>query len=138
MAIASATLKYFVEDVHSFTLFVSHYPILSEFEEKYSTCTNYHMGYMTVQPTDESVASSTTSINNSKHACNDDGIEVGGNKELHPEESLVFLYKLTRGLAGKSYGLNVARLAHIDESIIKKAATKSKDMEISVSIQRYC
>ncbi len=45
---------------------------------------------------------------------------------------VTFLYKYTAGACPKSYGLNVARLAHLPESIILRAAEKSAEFERAV------
>ena len=42
---------------------------------------------------------------------------------------VTFLYQLTSGSAGQSYGLNVARLAQVPYPILKKASDKSKELE---------
>lgn len=52
-------------------------------------------------------------------------------------EFITFLYQLTEGAAGRSYGLNVARLAAIPESILRTAALKSKELEALVDARRY-
>ena len=44
------------------------------------------------------------------------------------EHSVVFLYALKRGSAQRSYGLNVARLAGLSQSIIARAAQQSQTM----------
>ena len=44
-------------------------------------------------------------------------------------ESITFLYQLVKGCAGRSYGLNVARLADIPADVVKAAAQKSHDLE---------
>ena len=53
-----------------------------------------------------------------------------------PDECLTFLYQLTEGAAGKSYGLNVARLAHIPSEILRVAATKSHQLEETITKRR--
>lgn len=118
MAIACATLRYFIEDAKSFTLFVSHYPIFKTFEQNYVTCSGYHMAFLTT--------SCDNQCDNESSVTNDDGDET----------SIVFLYKLVKGLAGKSYGLNVARLARIKETIIARAAIKSQEMEKNLQNQQ--
>ena len=45
---------------------------------------------------------------------------------------VTFLYKYTAGACPKSYGLNVARLARLPESIIQRAAEKSAEFEKAV------
>ncbi|KAL7268570.1 Mismatch repair protein msh3 [Rhizina undulata] len=44
-------------------------------------------------------------------------------------EDITFLYKLVEGLAHRSYGLNVARLAGVPKSCLETAAIKSKQLE---------
>ncbi|KAF2419033.1 DNA mismatch repair protein-like protein msh3 [Tothia fuscella] len=48
------------------------------------------------------------------------------------EEEVTFLYEVGEGVAHRSYGLNVARLANVLKSVIDVAAVKSKDLEQSV------
>lgn len=40
-----------------------------------------------------------------------------------------FLYKVKRGLASKSHGLNVARMAQLPDSVLKTALRKSRALE---------
>ncbi|GAB2298057.1 hypothetical protein Dimus_032132 [Dionaea muscipula] len=44
-------------------------------------------------------------------------------------EEVTFLYKLTPGACPKSYGVNVARIAGIPESVLEEAALKSREFE---------
>lgn len=44
-------------------------------------------------------------------------------------EEVTFLYKLTPGACPKSYGVNVARLAGLPDSVLQKAAAKSREFE---------
>lgn len=48
---------------------------------------------------------------------------------VHGVEQVTFLYRLTPGACPKSYGVNVARLAGLPESILQKAEAKSKEFE---------
>ena len=48
-------------------------------------------------------------------------------------EKVVFLYHLERGRAAASYGLNVACLAGLPESILQSAHRKSKKLEGEVT-----
>jgi DNA mismatch repair protein MSH3 len=52
--------------------------------------------------------------------------ERDGGKEV------VFLYEVAEGTSHRSYGLNVARLAHIPEKVIGVAEVKSRDLEESM------
>ena len=45
------------------------------------------------------------------------------------KQEVTFLYEVGDGVAHRSYGLNVARLANVPESVLDIAATKSKDLE---------
>uniref|UniRef100_A0A670IZG6 MutS homolog 3 n=1 Tax=Podarcis muralis TaxID=64176 RepID=A0A670IZG6_PODMU len=104
IAIAYATLEYFIRDVGSLTLFVTHYPPVCELERAYlRQVGNYHMAFLV----------------------NEDDRSEG---EENPE-FVTFLYQITREVATKSYGLNVAKLADVPDEILKKAARKSKELE---------
>ncbi|XP_049907976.1 DNA mismatch repair protein Msh3 [Epinephelus moara] len=115
IAIAYATLEYFIRDVKSLTLFVTHYPPLCELERVYPQhVSNYHMAFLLNEP---DIDTDT-----------DDG-------EVQPE-FITFLYQLTEGAAGRSYGLNVARLADIPDSILHSAARKARELESMVNARR--
>lgn len=45
------------------------------------------------------------------------------------DEDVTFLYQLTRGMAGRSYGMNVARLANVPADIVMEATVRSHAME---------
>lgn len=51
-------------------------------------------------------------------------------------DSVTFLYQITRGIAARSYGLNVAKLADVPREILQKAAHKSKELEGLVNLRR--
>lgn len=51
--------------------------------------------------------------------------------------TITFLYQLVKGVAARSYGLNVARLAGINEDIIREAALLSTQLERKVQKRRY-
>ncbi|KAK6937293.1 DNA mismatch repair protein MutS, connector domain [Dillenia turbinata] len=51
-------------------------------------------------------------------------------------EEVTFLYKLTRGACPKSYGVNVARLAGLPDSVLLKAGAKSRDFEANYGKHR--
>lgn len=48
---------------------------------------------------------------------------------LEDQGSVTFLYKLTQGMADRSYGLNVAKLAGLENTIIQRANVKAKEFE---------
>ncbi|KAL1816545.1 hypothetical protein ACET3Z_019119 [Daucus carota] len=49
--------------------------------------------------------------------------------EVQGLEEVTFLYKLTLGACPKSYGVNVARIAGLPVTVLKRAVTKSQDFE---------
>lgn len=51
-------------------------------------------------------------------------------------KNIKVLQKITRGIAARSYGLNVAKLADVPEEVLKKAACKSKELEGLVEMKR--
>lgn len=52
--------------------------------------------------------------------------------EVHEEnDDVTFLYKVIDGRADKSYGINVARLAHLPQSIIERAKHNLEVLELS-------
>uniref|UniRef100_A0A672ZEP6 DNA mismatch repair protein MSH3 n=1 Tax=Sphaeramia orbicularis TaxID=375764 RepID=A0A672ZEP6_9TELE len=113
MAIAYATLEYFIRDVKSLTLFVTHYPPLCELQWAYPQhVSTYQMAFLLNEPNTATDAD-----------------------ELQPE-FLTFLYQLTEGAVCRSYGLNVARLAHIPHTILRSAAHKARELETRVNDRR--
>uniref|UniRef100_A0A3P9P9U6 DNA mismatch repair protein MSH3 n=1 Tax=Poecilia reticulata TaxID=8081 RepID=A0A3P9P9U6_POERE len=113
IAIAYATLEYFIRDVKSFTLFVTHYPPLCELEQVFPQhVSNFHMAFLLNEP----------------DVTTDDG-------EVQPE-FITFLYQLTEGAAGRSYGLNVARLADVPDPILHTASRKARELESLVNARR--
>ncbi|XP_031216322.1 DNA mismatch repair protein Msh3 isoform X2 [Mastomys coucha] len=115
IAIAYATLEYFIRDVKSLTLFVTHYPPVCELEKCYpEQVGNYHMGFLVNE---------------------DESKQDSGDME-QMLDSVTFLYQITRGIAARSYGLNVAKLADVPREILQKAAHKSKELEGLVNLRR--
>ncbi|XP_058512170.1 DNA mismatch repair protein Msh3 [Ochotona princeps] len=115
IAIAYATLEYFIRDVKSLTLFVTHYPPVCELEKHYSQQVgNYHMGFLVAE---------------------DEPRQDPGEEEPVPG-FVTFLYQITRGVAARSYGLNVAKLADVPGEVLQKAARKSQELEGLVNTKR--
>uniref|UniRef100_T1II89 DNA mismatch repair protein MSH3 n=1 Tax=Strigamia maritima TaxID=126957 RepID=T1II89_STRMM len=100
-AIAYASFDYFLNEVKCFTLFVTHYIVLAEFEELYpKNVANFHMGFLSENSDDSNLT----------------------------RESVTFLYKLTRNVATGSFGLNVAQLAGIPSIVVKNASSRSREV----------
>ncbi|TKA74788.1 hypothetical protein B0A49_01868, partial [Cryomyces minteri] len=51
-------------------------------------------------------------------------------------EDVTFLYQVGEGVAHRSYGLNVAKLANVPRTVLEVAAIKSKEMEEEVGRKR--
>ncbi|XP_027719984.1 DNA mismatch repair protein Msh3 [Vombatus ursinus] len=116
IAIAYATLEHFIRDVESLTLFVTHYPPVCELEKTYPQWVgNYHMGFLVNE---------------------DESTQNTGQEDEEIPDFVTFLYQITRGVASRSYGLNVAKLADVPGEILKKAAYKSKELERLVNVKR--
>ncbi|KAI8849435.1 muts domain V-domain-containing protein [Chytridium lagenaria] len=98
-AIAYATLKYMLTDIKCTTLFVTHYPTLGSLEESFSPLLK----------------------------CCHMGFMEHENAETGAV--ITFLYKLTSGLATRSYGLNVAKLASLPDDVIATAKVQSERIE---------
>lgn len=47
-------------------------------------------------------------------------------------EDITFLYEVCEGVAHRSYGLNVARLANVPKQVVDVAAVKSKELEAQI------
>lgn len=108
VAVAMAALDYFLNKIKCLTIFVTHYLPLAEFEKQFPDHVgNFHMSFIVSEEEEE-------------------GIDV-----------VTFLYQLTCGSAGQSYGLNVARLAEVPGDLIKKAGQKSSALERTVHLRRH-
>ncbi|KAI9203885.1 muts domain V-domain-containing protein [Polychytrium aggregatum] len=109
-AIAWATAEFLLSG-HARVLFVTHYPSLGDLQredEQGSVVSCFHMGFIEIQDNDAD----------------------GDHPESVEIEKIVFLYKLTPGLAKRSYGLNVARLAEIPRDVLELAKIKSDELEL--------
>ncbi|KAF2098751.1 DNA mismatch repair protein MSH3 [Rhizodiscina lignyota] len=57
-------------------------------------------------------------------------------RENGRDADITFLYEVGGGVAHRSYGLNVARLANIPKSVLDAAAVKSKEMEEGMMMRK--
>ncbi len=66
-----------------------------------------------------------------------DGFPAGELKNVHMrfaennDENVTFLYEVGEGVAYRSYGLNVARLANLGDNVIELAKGKSQELEVT-------
>ena len=114
VAIAKATLKYFVESIGCSMLFITHYLQVSEMikteESMKRKCINVHMAY--IENNDGGDSEAVQGGLGKRKRCND----------------ITFLYKVAEGTANSSYGLNAARLVGFDEEFINRATEISDKM----------
>eukprot|EP01122_Echinamoeba_exundans_P002726 TRINITY_DN1269_c0_g1_i2.p1 TRINITY_DN1269_c0_g1~~TRINITY_DN1269_c0_g1_i2.p1 ORF type:complete len:1013 (-),score=154.35 TRINITY_DN1269_c0_g1_i2:17-3055(-) len=105
-AIAYSTLHFILSSINCFTLFVTHYPGLSQFENLFpNRASNWHMGFL---------------LNETATAADTE------------RPVITFLYKLASGVEPRSYGLNVARLAQLPTNVIAVAEDRSSHLEQEV------
>lgn len=103
MAVASAVLQYLIQTVECKTLFITHYPqVATDLEKKFPS-----------------------RIEN-RHMGFAEDTRINGTREV------TFLYKLMRGLAVDSFGVECARLAGVPESILETASQKASTMKDQV------
>ncbi|KAI5795094.1 muts domain V-domain-containing protein [Geopyxis carbonaria] len=99
VAIAHAVFEHVVTQLRSLLLFVTHYPLLGRFAAVYPEA-----------------------VVNAHMAFTEAGDGGDG-------EEVTFLYSVAEGVAARSYGLNVARLAGLPRGVIETAAVKSRELE---------
>lgn len=115
-AIAQAVLQHVVEDVGCLTLFITHYQSLSRVADgiEGGKVRNVHMKF--------------TATKRGEIASEED--------DWDGEEEITFLYEVGEGVAHRSYGLNVARLARIPRKVLDIAAKKSRELEDEIKSRR--
>ena len=106
VAIAQAVLEYMVRSIRSLTLFITHYQHLSRMVQSFPD----------------------NALRNVHMRFTESGEEG--------DEDITFLYEVGEGVAHRSYGLNVARLANLPSSVIELAREKSSELEDSIKRKR--
>ncbi|PHH78299.1 hypothetical protein CDD80_7107 [Ophiocordyceps camponoti-rufipedis] len=112
-AIAHAVLHHVVAETRCLTLFITHYQNLARVVDGLEGVDNVHMRFRA----------------EAAPASEDD--DAAGH-----QDDITFLYEVADGVAHRSYGLNVARLARIPKHVIDVAATKSAELELDVRRRR--
>lgn len=119
-AIAFATLKHLVKETKCVTMSVTHYPVLASLTKEFPGKVSAH--YMDYHEEKEDTRMENQDADSDKRN--------GENSDFrHRSTKITFLYKLTRGVASTSYGLNVARLAGIPSEVISHAGEKASILE---------
>ncbi|OJJ42927.1 hypothetical protein ASPZODRAFT_75362 [Penicilliopsis zonata CBS 506.65] len=106
VAIAQAVLDHMVRSIRSLTLFITHYQHLSRMVDSFP---NHELRNVHMRFT-----------------------ESGSGDD----EEITFLYEVGEGVAHRSYGLNVARLATLPASVIDVAKQKSAELEEKIRRRR--
>ncbi|CAM6092495.1 unnamed protein product [Calypogeia fissa] len=120
VAIAYATLHHLLKETKCLTLFVTHYPKIAELMDEFPGEVNsYYVSYMA----HESGPSKELAVESSED----------GNDTSEDSQTITFLYKLVPGVASRSFGLHVARLAQIPEACVLRAANMAAKFEKEVS-----
>ncbi|KAJ5166709.1 DNA mismatch repair protein msh3 [Penicillium canariense] len=107
VAIAQAVLDYMVRSIRSLTLFITHYQHLSRMVRSFPD-----------------------------KALRNVHMRFTESEEKDGEKEITFLYEVAEGVAHRSYGLNVARLAKLPPSVLDLARTKSAELEESIKRKR--
>lgn len=107
VAIAQAVLSHLLTSLKSLTLFITHYQALARVASQF--------------PNGE--------LRNVHMRFNEETNDVG-------EADVTFLYEVGEGVAHRSYGLNVAKLAGLPKTLIEKAAEESAKMELEEGRRR--
>lgn len=105
-AIAYSVVQYLSKQIDCLCLFSTHYHMLMEEFAADDKISMYHMAC--------SVAEASAANSNSNN----------GN-----ETDVAFLYQFKPGVCPKSYGMNVARLAHLPQPLIQRAQEMSEQFE---------
>ncbi|KAI0430226.1 muts domain V-domain-containing protein [Xylaria sp. FL1042] len=133
-AIAQAVLQHVVEDTRCLTLFITHYQSLARVAEGLAgKCTNVHMRFTATKSRTDNSDSMMTRLQGE-----DLGQEVESTDSFDGDEEITFLYEVGEGVAHRSYGLNVARLARIPRRVLDVAAKKSQQLEDETKKRRLC
>jgi len=121
VAIAGAVLDYVVRETKCLCLFITHYQTLAGvargFEEG-RELRNVHMKF------------TATKKGGEDRMVEDAEVEVDGDGD--GDEEITFLYEVGEGVAHRSYGLNVARLARVPKPVLDTASLKSRELEMDV------
>lgn len=124
-AIAAAVLAHVVQETKCLTLFITHYQQLAKLATGLGEglVRNVHMRFTATK------RGESTTNNTSDNEDDDHGDDVG-------DEEITFLYEVAEGVAHRSYGLNVARLARIPRNVLEVAARKSRELEEEIRMRR--
>ena len=146
VAVAHATLDHLVAGARCLTLFVTHYPsVARELRAKHPKhCAAAFTSYMeaTSRGGGVGVGGGGGGIvgGNSGGGSVSVAVEGGGGaageepeEEAPAGEHIEFMYKLTPGVAHRSFGLNVARMAGLPPGLVRRAGVKARELELATA-----
>lgn len=130
-AIAHAVLEHVVRETQCLTLFITHYQNLAKIASGLGGLVkNVHMRFTATN----SATTRAGGGGGGGRGRSDSEKEEGG--AMDGDEEITFLYEVAEGVAHRSYGLNVARLARIPRRVLEVAARKSRELEDEIRARR--
>jgi len=133
MAIAYATMRYLIDQLKCFTLFVTHYPQLGKLQDEYPRqVANFHMAFVAAEPLEAPERSDEEVFDINTSPDQGEAKEESDQHTPSRAQPITFLYKLQPGMCDESYGLNVARLADLPMSVIRTAARRAQAFKEAV------
>ena len=126
-------MQWVLQHIKAFTLLVTHYPQLARLTQTFPhTVGVYHMSFMSEQRRPQLTEGEEEEENKCEAIVMDGDGETGAastaSASADDDADVVFMYSLVRGVAPRSFGLNVARLAHVNEEVVQRAAEIARIM----------
>jgi DNA mismatch repair protein MSH3 len=112
------------------TLFVTHYPSVARevVAKRPRECAAAFTSYAEKRRTRSTTASGPEAEDET-----DLRAEKNADEALAAADEIDFLYALTPGVAHRSFGLNVARMAGVPPGVLRSAAAKARELETGMS-----
>jgi DNA mismatch repair protein MSH3 len=135
-AIAHAVLAHVARETRCLTLFITHYQSLARVAEGLGGAVRcVHMRFEATKRDHNNHLLTHGDSNSNDDGDGDEDMDMDG-EGASADEEITFLYEVADGVAHRSYGLNVARLARIPRRVLDVAARKSREMEEGVKARR--
>jgi DNA mismatch repair protein MSH3 len=132
VAIADATLRYLLEYNQALVLFATHYPVLAQLMQRFPKQIGcWHMAFREEKKYQHKAVRNSDSKTTENENDNDDASSASTGLE-----HITFLYQLVGGMASRSYGLNVARLAGVSTTVLQRAAMMADQLKKQMQPQQ--
>ncbi|MEW6055258.1 MAG: DNA mismatch repair protein MutS [Bdellovibrionota bacterium] len=115
MSLAWALAREIADKIRARTLFATHYHELTQLADDYSTVVNARVA-VAVGPATGGMGSAAQASDSTGH-------------DSHHHPTIKFLYRLESGVAERSYGILVARLAGLSPDVLSNAQTLLEQLE---------